>query len=66
MILSIWIDKGMVMVVAGQVPSVTGAVVEYSPTLPELLISIGVYALGALILTVLYKVAIGIREAEMA
>ena len=65
LILSIWIDKGMGMVVTGFVPSVNGAITEYAPTFPEVMITLGVYAVGALILTVLHKVAVGIREAEM-
>ncbi len=57
-----WIDKGMGLVVGGFVPNPFGRVVEYSPTAPELLITLGVYAIGALILTVLYKVAVSVKE----
>lgn len=59
---SIWIDKGMAMVIAGFVPSPLGQVVQYSPTLPEILISLGVYAIGFLLVTVLYKIALSVRE----
>ncbi len=59
---SLWIDKGLGMVVAGFVPNPLGHVNEYWPTRPEVLIALGIYAVGALILTVLYKVAIGVRE----
>ncbi|MFO7653369.1 MAG: NrfD/PsrC family molybdoenzyme membrane anchor subunit [Candidatus Krumholzibacteriia bacterium] len=58
---SIWIDKGMGLVVAGFVPGVLGHVVEYSPTLPELLITLGVYGIGLFILTVLFKIALTLR-----
>jgi Ni/Fe-hydrogenase subunit HybB-like protein len=61
---SLWIDKGIGLIVAGFVPSPLGAVSEYSPSLPEALISLGVWAIGALILTVLYKIAISVRKAE--
>ena len=37
-------------------------VVEYHPTLPEVAICIGVYCLGFLILTVLYKIVTAVRE----
>ena len=60
--LSIWIDKGMGMIIAGFVPSPLGKVVEYFPTIPELLISLGVYGMGMLIVTVLYKIALSVRE----
>jgi Ni/Fe-hydrogenase subunit HybB-like protein len=59
---SLWIDKGLGMVVTGFVPSPLGHVTEYWPTAPEALIAVGIYALGGLVLTVLYKVAVGVRE----
>jgi molybdopterin-containing oxidoreductase family membrane subunit len=62
---SLWIDKGLGMVVAGFVPSPLGHVVEYWPTRPEVLIALGIYALGGLVLTVLYKIAIEVREEEL-
>jgi molybdopterin-containing oxidoreductase family membrane subunit len=57
-----WIDKGLGLVVGGFVPTPLEKVTEYAPTLPEVLITVGVYALGFLILTVLYKVASGVKE----
>jgi len=65
-IAAIWIEKGLGMIVAGFVPNPFHSVVEYSPSLPELAISLGVYGLGALILTVLYKIAVGVREEQKA
>jgi Ni/Fe-hydrogenase subunit HybB-like protein len=59
---SIWIDKGLGMIVTGFVPTPLGKVVSYTPTAPELLISLGVYGVGALILTVLYKIALTVRH----
>jgi Ni/Fe-hydrogenase subunit HybB-like protein len=61
-ILSIWIEKGLGMVVAGFVPSPLGKVNEYWPTGPEITIAVGIYAVGALILLVLYKIATTVRE----
>jgi Ni/Fe-hydrogenase subunit HybB-like protein len=59
---STWIDKGMGLVVGGFIPNPFESITEYSPTVPELSITLGVYAIGFLILTVLYKVAIGVKE----
>ena len=59
--LSLWIDKGMVLIVTGFVPSVLGAVPTYVPTVTELMISLGIYALGLLMVTVLYKIALSVR-----
>ncbi len=60
--LSIWMDKGLGMVVTGFTPTPLGEVVRYAPTLPELLISVGIYAIGFLIVTGLYKVVVSVRE----
>lgn len=57
-----WIDKGMGLVIGGFIPNMFERVTEYTPTATELAITVGVYAVGFLVLTVLYKVAIGVRE----
>ncbi|HOP07629.1 MAG TPA: polysulfide reductase NrfD [candidate division Zixibacteria bacterium] len=58
---SLWIDKGLALIVTGFVPSVLGHVPSYVPTVPELMISVAVYALGLLIVTLLYKVVLSVR-----
>ena len=63
---SLWIDKGFGLVVGGFVPNMFETVTEYWPTLPESIITIGVWAIGFLVLTVLYKVAIAVREEDAA
>jgi len=60
-VLSLWIDKGLGMVIAGFVPNPLGKVVHYWPTAPEFMISIAIYAIGALVLTGLYKIALEVR-----
>jgi len=62
--LSIWIEKGLGMVVTGFIPSPLDQITEYLPTLPEILIALGVYGIGAFILTFLYKIVISIRDRE--
>ena len=59
---SLWIDKGFGLVIGGFVPNMFEGITEYWPTLPEAIITIGVWAIGLLVLTVLYKVAIAVRE----
>lgn len=59
---SIWIDKGLGLVVPGFIPSPIGEIFEYWPTVPEVLITLGVWALGFLALTILYKIAITVKE----
>jgi len=59
---SLWIDKGFGFIVGGFVPNPFKKVMEYWPTMPEILITIGVWALGFLVLTLLYKIAVTVRE----
>jgi Ni/Fe-hydrogenase subunit HybB-like protein len=59
---SMWIDKGLGLIVPGFIPSQTGVVFQYTPTVPEIIIALGVCAVGALVLTVLYKIAISVHE----
>jgi Ni/Fe-hydrogenase subunit HybB-like protein len=49
-------------VLGGFIPNPFERVNEYAPTATEILIVVGVYAVGALIATVLYKIALGVRE----
>ncbi len=59
---SLWIEKGLGLVVTGFIPSPLGRVFEYSPTGPEVSITLGIWAMGFLILTILYKIAISVKE----
>lgn len=56
-----WIDKGLGLVSGGFIPSSLHDITEYVPTVPELLISLGIYGIGSLILTVLIKIAIAVK-----
>ena len=57
-----WIDKGLGMIAGGFTPSPLHEVNEYIPSGPEIAIALGVWALGFLVLTALYKIAIGVKE----
>jgi len=57
-----WIDKGLGMISGGFVPSPLHHVNEYVPTIPEIIITLGVYATGFLVLTALFKMAISVKE----
>ena len=59
---STWIDKGMGMVAGGFVPNAMHTYTEYIPTPLELLVTVGVYATGFLVLTVLFKIATKVKE----
>ncbi|MBF0411600.1 MAG: polysulfide reductase NrfD [Desulfamplus sp.] len=57
-----WIDKSLGMISGGFVPNPLHHVTEYAPTVPEVVISLGVLATGLLILTVLFKLAATVKE----
>ncbi|MGO9378849.1 MAG: sulfate reduction electron transfer complex DsrMKJOP subunit DsrP [Dissulfurispiraceae bacterium] len=60
--ISLWIDKGFGLIVGGFVPNPFEEITEYWPTTPEFLIGAGVWAIGFLVLTILYKIAVSIKE----
>jgi molybdopterin-containing oxidoreductase family membrane subunit len=61
-IASLWIEKGLALVVTGFIPSPLGHVTEYAPTRPEIAITLGVYAVGGLMLTLLYTLVVNVRK----
>ena len=61
-IVTTYLDKGLGLMTGGFVPNPLEKVVEYWPTVPAALITLGIWALGFFILSVLYKVAISIKE----
>ena len=64
LVISIWIDKGVGLILGGFVPSPLEEIFEYSPTLIEITITLGIWAIGALLLTILLKVAVAIKTQE--
>ena len=60
--LSTWMDKGLGLIAGGFAITPMDTVADYAPTLPEILISLGIYAAGALLLTLLYKIVLSVRE----
>jgi Ni/Fe-hydrogenase subunit HybB-like protein len=59
---SLWIDKGFGLVIGGFVPNMLNQVRTYWPTRQESIIALGVWSIGFLILTFLYKIAVSVRE----
>ncbi len=59
---SLWLDKGLGLIVGGFVPAPLGSVAHYSPTVPELGIVAGIWAIGAFLITVFYKMVLSVRK----
>lgn len=64
-IIGVYIEKGMGLVIPGFVPDTLGEIYEYSPTLREVLITIGIWAAGAMLYTMLLKFAIPIHTGKL-
>jgi molybdopterin-containing oxidoreductase family membrane subunit len=65
-IVATWIDKGLGLIIGGFSPNMFDTVTPYWPTTPEILITIGVLAVGFFVLTILYKVAVSVKEEAAA
>ena len=59
---SLWIEKGVCQVIGGFIPSPLNKITEYAPTLPEVAIVVGIWAVGILMTTVFYKITLSVRE----
>ena len=63
---SVYIEKGMGLVMPAFTPDILGEIYEYTPTLHELRIGAAIFSTGFLVFTVLCKVAIPILTGELA
>lgn len=61
-VISTWIDKGLGLIIGGFIPDPFDKVFEYWPTLPEVVITIGIWATGIFVITVLYKITVSVKE----
>lgn len=59
-----YIEKGMGLIIPGLTPDALGEIYEYYPTLTELRVAAGVFALGFLVFTLMLKVAVPISLGE--
>jgi len=64
-IMGVYIEKGMGLIVPGFVPDTLGEIYEYSPTMSEILVTMGIWATGALLYTVLLKFAVPIYTGKL-
>lgn len=60
--IAMWIDKGMALMIPAFIPSPLGAITEYFPTAPEVFITLGIWGIGFLVLTVFYKLTLAVNE----
>jgi Ni/Fe-hydrogenase subunit HybB-like protein len=56
--IGIWIEKGMGFVAGGFIPTPIGEIYEYTPTFAEIMITLGCWAIGLLVFTLLARATI--------
>jgi molybdopterin-containing oxidoreductase family membrane subunit len=59
---SLWLEKGLGLIVGGFVPAPLSSVTPYAPTVPECGIVMGIWAIGAFLITVFYKIVVSVRK----
>jgi len=64
-IIGVYIEKGMGLSIPGFVPGTLGEIYEYAPTFVEKAVTVGVWATGALVYTLLMKFAIPVYTGEL-
>ena len=65
LIVGIWIEKGMGLIVPAFIPTPLGEIVEYRPTINEILVSLGIWAVGLLIFTILVRITIPVLSGRL-
>lgn len=60
----VYLEKGMGLVIPGMTPDTLGEIYEYFPSRTEWLVAAGVLAVGALVFTLMVKVAIAVLLGE--
>jgi len=65
MIVGIWIEKGMGLIVPAFIPTPLGEIVEYTPTLNEVLVCLGIWAAGLLVYTIFVRITIPVLQGRL-
>jgi molybdopterin-containing oxidoreductase family membrane subunit len=65
MIVGIWIEKGMGLIVPAFIPSPLGEMVEYKPTIAEILIGLGIWSFGLLLYTIFVRITIPVLSGRL-
>jgi len=64
--IGIWIEKGMGLIIPGFIPTPIGEIVEYTPTLNETLICLGIWATGIFVYSILVRITIPVLRGELS
>jgi Ni/Fe-hydrogenase subunit HybB-like protein len=61
----IWIEKGLGFVIPGFIPTPLGEIFEFTPTFPEVMITLACWGTGALVFTLLARAAVAVERGEI-
>jgi len=64
-VVGIWTEKGMGLIFPGFVPNPLGEIHEYAPNAGEIILNLGIVALGAFLYSAMAKVTIAIQSGEL-
>lgn len=64
-IVGVWIEKGMGLIVPAFIPTPLGEIVEYVPTLREVLVCLGIWAFGLLLYTIFVRISVPVLAGEL-
>jgi molybdopterin-containing oxidoreductase family membrane subunit len=62
LVIATWIDKGLGLLIGGFNPTPFGTYVPYTPSFWEVSIGLGVFGIGALIISLLWKIALDVKK----
>jgi molybdopterin-containing oxidoreductase family membrane subunit len=65
LIVGIWIEKGMGLIVPAFVPTPLGEIVEYRPTANEILVTLGIWAAGLLLYTIMVRITVPVLAGRL-
>lgn len=61
---SVYIEKGMGLIIPGLTPDTLGEIYEYTPSFTELFVAAGIFSVGFLVFTLMLKVAVPMMLGE--
>lgn len=65
LIVGLWIEKGMGLIVPAFIPTPIGEIVEYTPTINEALVTLGIWAFGLLLYTIFVRVTVPVLSGRL-
>lgn len=65
-LVGVWIEKGMGLIVPGFVPSTLHEIVPYTPSVAEWKVTVGIWAVGLMVLTIGLRIATRAMTGEMS